>query len=154
MFESMAQDTTLLNLPAKWLLNIGGILSALLSFSIPDSLLNYLFNKWLYLGFFLAVLLGFGGFFLGMGGVSQFGWVSLALLLFIDLSVLTMQGFLKGKRRAQRILRTVIGVLVTALLLSLAAMTYLGLIYLHAMPEPGGPLKLLLAALQAANAAE
>ena len=152
MFDSMGQGKAPLSLPAKWLLNIGGILSALLSFSLPDSLWNYLFNKWLYLGFFLAVLLGLGGFFLGMGGVSQFGWVSLALLLFIDLSVLTMQGFLKGQGHARRLLRTVIGVLVTALLLSLAAMTYLGLVYLHATPEPGGPLKLLLEALQAANA--
>jgi patatin-related protein len=83
----------------RWIARAGQLFWGLVEVAVPGSVANLLMFHWLKLLYLLEALLVVGGILFGQPDVKNVGWSLLALTFAINLAVLLLGDFMRGKKR-------------------------------------------------------
>ncbi|MEN3328141.1 MAG: hypothetical protein V7638_2948 [Acidobacteriota bacterium] len=104
MFEDMANQHQVEGRGLAWISRLGQFFWGLVEVAVPGSLLNLLFFHWLKVIYAFEVFLIVASILLGQKDVTRFGWTALALTAALNLIVLLLGDYIRGRGRWWRLL--------------------------------------------------
>lgn|GEM_PF-413920 len=104
MFEDMANQHQIQGIGLAWISRLGQFFWGLVEVAVPGSLLNLLFFHWLKIIYAFEVFLIVASILLGQKDVTRFGWTALALTAALNLIVLLLGDYIRGRGRWWRLL--------------------------------------------------
>ncbi len=104
MFEDMANQHQIEGRGLAWISRLGQFFWGLVEVAVPGSLLNLLFFHWLKIIYAFEVFLIVASILLGQKDVTRFGWTALALTAALNLIVLLLGDYIRGRGRWWRLL--------------------------------------------------
>lgn len=110
MFEDMANQNQLEGKRLAWIARLGQFFWGLVEVAVPGSLLNLLFFHWLKILYAFEVFLIVASILLGQKDVTRFGWTALALTAALNVIVLLLGDYIRGKGKWWRLLLVLSGV--------------------------------------------
>jgi patatin-related protein len=110
MFEDMANQHQLEGRGLAWISRLGQFFWGLVEVAVPGSLLNLLFFHWLKIVYAFEIFLIVASILLGQKDVTRFGWTALALTAALNLIVLLLGDYIRGRGRWWRLLLVVFAV--------------------------------------------
>jgi patatin-related protein len=124
--------------PAKWITSVSGIMAGILAVALPNSLGNFLFaGYWVWLLYIFEILLGAAGWLIGSSGLKQLGIASFALTFLSHLLLVLTNKWLSG-HPLPKLMRTLVSILVVALVIGAIFLVYFGLLGLGVLNVPDG----------------
>jgi patatin-related protein len=110
MFEDMANQQQLEGKRLAWIARLGQFFWGLVEVAVPGSLLNLFFFHWLRIIYLFEAFLIVASFLLGEKDVTRFGWFALALTVALNLIVLLLGDYIRGRGRWWRLLLVLLAV--------------------------------------------
>ncbi|HEU4834399.1 MAG TPA: patatin-like protein [Pyrinomonadaceae bacterium] len=104
MFEDMANAQQLEGKRLAWIARLGQFFWGLVEVAVPGSLLNLFFLHWLKIIYAFEIFLIVASILLGQKDVTRFGWTALALTAALNLIVLLLGDYIRGRGRWWRAL--------------------------------------------------
>ena len=127
MFEDMANQHQLEGKRLAWIARLGQFFWGLVEVAVPGSLLNLFFLHWLRIIYVFEGFLILASILLGQKDVTRFGWTALGLTAALNVIVLLLGDYIRGRGRWWRGLL----VLLVAAFLFFAAMGVSDVFDLH-----------------------
>jgi patatin-related protein len=97
MFEDMANQQQLEGKRLAWIARLGQFFWGLVEVAVPGSLLNLLFFHWLKILYAFEVFMIIGSILLAEKEITKFGWTALGLTAALNVIVLLLGDYIKGK---------------------------------------------------------
>jgi patatin-related protein len=110
MFEDMANTHQLEGKRLAWIARLGQFFWGLVEVAVPGSLLNLLFLHWLKIIYAFEVFLIVASILLGEKEVTKFGWTTFALTAALNVIVLLLGDYIRGRGKWWRVLLAVFAV--------------------------------------------
>jgi len=104
MFEDMANQNQLEGKRLAWIARLGQFFWGLVEVAVPGSLLNLFFFHWLKIIYAFEIFLIVASILLGQKDVTRFGWTALALTAALNLIVLLLGDYIRGRGKWWRLL--------------------------------------------------
>lgn len=104
MFEDMANQHQLEGKRLAWIARLGQFFWGLVEVAVPGSLLNLLFFHWLKIIYAFEVFLIVASILLGQNEITRFGWIAFALTAALNVIVLLLGDYIRGKGKWWRLL--------------------------------------------------
>jgi patatin-related protein len=115
MFEDMANQHQLEGKRLAWIARLGQFFWGLVEVAVPGSLLNRLFRHWLKLLYAFELVLIAGSIIFGDKDINSFGWKAFGVTITVNIVVLLLGDYIKGRGRWWRALLLLFGVAVVFL---------------------------------------
>lgn len=110
MFEDMANQQQFEGKRLAWIARMGQFFWGLVEVAVPGSLLNLLFFHWLKIIYAFEIFLIVASILLGQKEVTKFGWTALGLTAALNVIVLLLGDYIRGKGKWWRFLLLLVGV--------------------------------------------
>jgi patatin-related protein len=104
MFEDMANTHQLEGKRLAWIARLGQFFWGLVEVAVPGSLLNLFFLHWLKIIYAFEVFLIVASILLGQKDVTRFGWTAFALTAALNVIVVLLGDYIRGRGKWWRIL--------------------------------------------------
>jgi patatin-related protein len=102
MFEDMANQHELEGKRLAWIARLGQFFWGLVEVAVPGSLLNLLFLHWLKIIYAFEIFLIVASILLGEKDVTKFGWIAFALTAALNVIVLLLGDYIRGRGIVRR----------------------------------------------------
>jgi hypothetical protein len=115
MFEDIANQHQLEGKRLAWIARLGQLFWGLVEVAVPGSLLNLLFRHWLKLLYAFELLLIGGSILFGDKDINSFGWKAFGVTVAMNIVVLLLGDYIRGRGRWWRALLLLFGVAIVFL---------------------------------------
>jgi hypothetical protein len=115
MFEDMANQQNLEGKRLAWISRLGQVFWGLVEVAVPGSLLNLLVFHWLKVLYAFEIFLIVGAILLSADeSVTRFGWTALGITAVINVVVLLLSDYIRGRKPVLRALVALFVLLISA----------------------------------------
>ncbi len=115
MFEDMADQRNLSSKRVAWIARMGQVFWGLVEVAVPGSLLNLFFFHWIKVLYAFELLLLVGAVLLGAEKpVKDFAWTALAITATVNIVVLLLRDYIRGRKPVLRALVVLFILLISA----------------------------------------